>query len=145
MSITSTIQTMRRNEILSELPNMDMNTLHAHRKQLKDALYSRQNNPDVNKQNIADITLIITREIHKRAEAQQVKDGDDPKSQNEAVLNKARQARGENINRIAKRKLAEARFDFDALPANDKLNYLDSHNGKNPYELTIKYFGGTSE
>ena len=129
---------MRKQEILKELPAMNMNDLHASRSQLKEILYSSQHNPDRNKQELAEITMCITREIHKRADAQDKVDGNDPDSQAKAVLDKAQQAREVDNNRIAKNKLLRARSDFDA--SNDKLAYLEANNGKNPYQQTEEDF-----
>ena len=136
MSISSTIATMRKAEVLADLPNMNMNDLHASRAELKSILYSSQHNPDRNKQELAEITMCITREIHKRAEAQQVKDGNDPKSQNEAILKGAKEKREVDNNRIALTKLQRARTDFDESP--NKLEYIEQYG--NPWEKSASDF-----
>ena len=136
MSISTTIATMRKQEILAELPKMGLNDLHASRAELKQILYSKGHNPDRNKQELAEITMTITREIHKRAEAQDKVDGNDPDSQNAAVLKGAKELREVDNNRIAKNKLIRARDDFDQ--STDKIAFIEEHG--NPWEKSASDF-----
>ena len=136
MSITSTIATMRKAEIIAQLPKMNMNDLHASRSQLKELLYSKGHNPDRNKSELSDIVLTITREIHKRADAQDKVDGNDPDSQNKAALKASKELREVDNNRIAKNKLLRARSDFDE--SSDKIGFIEEHG--NPYSKEASDF-----
>ena len=142
MSITSTIRTMRKQEILADLPKMSVTDLMSRRTELRSILRANPTESQLSKQEISDITMSISRELTTRAEAKQTKDGINPKQQSEALIEQSKQARKHDINRIAKQKLDRARTDFDANP--NKFEYIERH-GKNPYEQTIADFGGSTD
>lgn len=141
MSIASTIKKMRDNEIMADLPKMSVNDLMAKRAELKQVLYNRQSNPDANKQEMANISIAITRELTARAEAQQIKDGDDPTAKQAKALQIAKEQRQEQSLLNAKRKKAIAIDQFDSLPADQKLTFLEDY--KNPHEKSLADYGHT--
>ena len=143
MSITSTIKKMRDNEIMADLPKMSVNDLMAKRAELKQVLYNRQNNPDHNKQEIANISIAITRELTARAEAQNLKDGHDPKAETSKLIQSAQDQRKNSINASAQRKLDNARQTFDAMNGAQQFQWLEDNGRVNPHQQTIKHYGGS--
>ena len=144
MSISTTIRTMRKNEILADLPKMSINDLIGRRTELKSILYSRApTQSELDKQSISDITIEITRELNKRAEAEDKANGNDSASQNQAILEGAQAKRKHDTNQRAERKLAIERESFDAMTGHQQFQYMEDHSGKNPHSMTISDFGGS--
>ena len=136
MSITSTIRTMRKNEILADLGKMTVTDLMARRTELRSILRTNPTESQLSKQELSDITMSITRELTARAEHQDKVDGNDPASQNEAILKGAQEKREVDNNRIAANKLRRARSDFDE--STDKLGFIEEHG--NPWEKSASDF-----
>ena len=136
MSISTTIRTMRKNEILADLGKMTVTDLMARRTELRSILRTNPTESQLSKQELSDITMCISRELTARAEAKDIEDGIDPASKNAAILKGAQEKREVDNNRIAERKLSEARFDFDATP--NKLEYIEQYG--NPYDKSASDF-----
>ena len=136
MSLHTTIRNLRKAEIMVDLPKMNIRELMDHRTELRDILRTNPSHSQLNKNDITDITMSISRELTRRAEEQDKKDGNDPDSQAKAVLKASKELREVDNNRIAERKLLRARSDFDE--SSDKIGFIEEHG--NPYSKEASDF-----
>ena len=136
MSLHTTLRTMRKNEIMADLGKMTVTDLMARRTELRSILRTNPSESQLSKQDLSDITMSISRELTSRAEAQDIKDGNDPKAKAQAILKGAKELREVDNNRIAAQKLQRARTDFDE--SSDKIGFSEEHG--NPYSKEASDF-----
>ena len=136
---------MRKQEIMADLPKMNVRELMNSRTELRNILRSNPSQSQLNKNEISDITMSISRELTSRAEAKQLKDGDDPKAEQSKLIEGAQAQRKVSINAVATRKLANARETFDNMNGADQFQWMENNGRKNPHQMTIKEFGGSAE
>lgn len=132
MSISSTIRTMRKNEILSDISKMSVSDLMARRTELRDVLRTNPSESQLSKQEITDITMSISRELTNRAQAEDEKNGDTSAQQSESAIKSAQASRKLAIEAQAQRKLDIIRQQFDAMSPTEQFSYVED-NGKSPH------------
>ena len=134
---------MRKQEIMADLPKMNVRELMDSRTELRNILRSNPSQSQLNKNEISDITMSISRELTSRAEAKQVKDGIDPKAEQSKLIERSRAQRKDSINATATRKLANARETFDGMNGAQQFQWMEDNGKKNPHSMSLKDFGGS--